>query len=198
MSPNQRLLFIFVVSVLIALLGYGYLIKANTATELRVDLRDIKINPSTGNREHQGAPFSGLAVVHFEDGRLASEQSFTSGRRDGQLRKWFSSGQLAFESHYRLGRREGLTQSWWRNGNRRSTTQYLNDKPDGENWRWYQTGEKFKRLSYAAGIPVGLQQGWRRNGKLFSNFEYRNGRTYGLRNSNLCVELDDEEISIEG
>lgn len=198
MSQNQRILSTLVLTLLVSTMGYAYLSKPNESAELRVDLAEIKISSSSGIREHQGAPFSGLAVAHFEDGQLASEHSFLAGRRHGQLRKWFSNGQLAFESNYLLGRREGLTQSWWRNGNRRSTTHYLNDKPDGKNWRWYQTGEKFKKLSYVAGIPVGLQQGWRKNGKLFSNFEYRNGRTYGLRNSNLCVELEDEEISIEG
>ena len=66
------------------------------------------------------------------------------------------------------------------------------DAPDGAAWQWYRTGEPFKRLRYQLGAPVGLQQGWRRNGKLFSNFEIRNGRAFGLRNANLCMELDDE------
>jgi hypothetical protein len=48
-----------------------------------------------------------------------------------------------------------------------------------------------------AGQPVGLQQGWRKNGKLYTNFEYRNGRAYGLRNANLCVELEDENLVVQ-
>jgi antitoxin component YwqK of YwqJK toxin-antitoxin module len=49
-------------------------------------------------------------------------------------------------------------------------------------------------MNYVDGQEVGLQQAWRRNGKLFSNYEYINGRVFGLKRSNMCVELENEEV----
>lgn len=163
---------------------------------LRVNANSITIDRRTGLRMNAGQPFSGTSV-RYAGGRVVSEESFLQGRRHGTLKKWFPSGHLAFESHYVSGRRDGTTRSWWSNGSLRSSSRYVNDKLDGEAWRWYRSGEKFKKLSYDLGEPVGLQQAWRKNGKLFSNFEYRNGRAYGLRNSNMCVELADEEFVLD-
>ncbi len=166
-------------------------------TELRVPLGAIAIDRTTGNRTHNGLPFTGIAFQFYPAGQLAATEAFQNGRRHGELKKWFANGRMAFSSNYEFGRREGITQSWWENGNKRSQTLYINDQPDGGAWRWYRGGEIFKAHNYAAGVPVGLQRAWRVNGKLYSNFEIRNGRAYGLRNSNMCVELDNEEISIE-
>lgn len=159
-----------------------------------VDLSEISIDRTTGNRMYLGKPFNGEARRYHANGTLVRAEQFANGRRNGYFLMWFPTGVNAFESVYLAGRREGTTTSWWVNGQMRSQTQFVNDKPEGIAWSWYDSGQRYKRYNYAAGQPVGLQQGWRRNGKLFSNFEYRNGRAYGLRNSNLCVELEDEKI----
>lgn len=158
-----------------------------------VDAKTLSIDRATGLRIYEGKPFTGTAVRRYADRRTASLAEFKDGRRHGMLRRWFANGQLGFLSRYRNGRREGKTRSWWRDGTRRSLYRYVNDLPDGLAWQWYRSGEPFQRLRYDLGQPVGLQKGWRRNGKLFSNFEIRHGRAYGLRNSNLCVELEDED-----
>ena len=164
---------------------------------LRVNLDEILIDKTNGNRTYKDTIFTGIGMHFHPNGQPMAAEAFLNGRRHGSLKKWFANGRLAFNSNYQVGRREGLTQSWWENGNQRSLTTYLNDKPEGEAWRWYRGGENFKRFNYLAGNPVGLQRAWRLNGKLFSNFEIRDGRAYGLRNSNMCVELSDEEISIQ-
>tara|TARA_R110002049_G_scaffold25557_7_gene89668 strand:+ start:1577 stop:2146 length:570 start_codon:yes stop_codon:yes gene_type:complete len=187
------------------LLLFGLFLLVSSGGSLRevpalvtVSLDELRIDPSSGDRIYNGLPFTGLAVQRRGDGQLASEEPFKNGRRHGLLRRWFDNGELAFESAYERGRRDGMTRSWWRNGNIRSKTMYVEDKANGIAWRWYRDGEKFKRYSFSAGVPSGIQQAWRRNGKLFSNFEYRNGRAYGLRNANLCVELENETVAIGG
>lgn len=160
-----------------------------------VDASLVTINNKTGDRVHQGIPFTGEARSHHPDGTLAKAEQFKQGRRHGYVKHWFSNGTLGYEAYYQIGRRHGTSTSWWVNGNMRSQTSYSNDDAEGEAWAWYSNGNKYKKYNYVAGQPSGLQQGWRLNGKLFSNFEYRNGRAYGLRNSNLCVELNDEKIA---
>ena len=159
-----------------------------------VMLRDLTIDRTTGLRLYRGQPFTGEARAYHGDDVLARAEQFVAGRRDGFLRMWFADGSLGFDATYVSGRREGLTRSWWDNGNRRSQTFFVNDKPHGVAWSWYASGETLKRYNYDMGRPDGLQQGWRLNGKLFSNFEYRNGRAYGLRNSNMCIGLEDEQL----
>ena len=160
------------------------------------DLSDISIDPETGDRMYRGRPFTGEARRYGANGTLVRAEQFTDGRRNGHLKMWFASGVPAYEAMYAAGRREGTATSWWSNGRKRSTTHFVDDRAEGIAWSWYRSGEKFKRHNYSRGQPAGLQQGWRRNGTLFSNFEIRNGRAYGLRNSNLCVGLEDEQIAI--
>lgn len=158
-------------------------------------LSDITIDPLSGDRIYNGQSFTGEARQYDESGTLMRAEQFVNGRRSGHFKMWFRSSLPAFESVYVNGRREGLAKSWWSNGKQRSETWFVNDMPHGVARSWYSSGEKYKRYQYDLGAPTGLQQAWRKNGKLFSNFEYRNGRSYGLRNSNLCVELEDEKIA---
>ena len=163
-----------------------------------VPLAAVSIARETGLRVVDGVAFTGRAVERFANGRLAREEVFVDGRRHGVLRRWFPDGQIAYEAWYEAGRRHGVAQSWWHDGTLRSSTPYRNDAVHGVAWQWYDDGQPYKRGHYAQGQPTGLQQGWRRNGALFSNFEYRNGRAYGLRNANLCVEVDDEQVKVTG
>lgn len=176
--------------------GAGSRLAPSDAKQPQIELSEIVIDRATGNRTHNGVAFSGIAFQRYPNGQPKAQEEFLKGRRHGTLKKWFANGHMAFSSRYKSGRREGVTESWWSNGNKRSKTRYVDDRPDGEVWSWYRGGEDFKKYNYVAGVPVGLQQAWRSNGKLYSNFEIRNGRAYGLRNSNMCVELDNEEISI--
>lgn len=160
-----------------------------------VDSVRVTIDRTTGLRMYEGRVFSGTAVTRYSDGEMARSEPFVDGRRHGAMRMWFANGQIAYVTSHDNGRRSGLAMSWWANGKKRSVTRYVNDLAEGISWHWYRSGEKFKRYSFALCSPKGLQQAWRMNGKLYSNFEYRNGRAYGLRNANLCAELDDETLS---
>lgn len=155
---------------------------------------EVTISRDTGLRMWRGQPLTGEVQAFHSNGTLARIEPFVDGRRQGNMRTWFADGTLAYSAIHHRGRRNGVTTSWWDSGQMRSQTTYVDDQPHGIALSWYRTGEKLKRLNYAMGQPVGVQQGWRANGKLFSNFEYRGGRAYGLRNANLCVELEDEAI----
>ena len=163
---------------------------------LQVAESEITIDESRGLRLYQGQPFSGEAVKFYPSGQLAKKESFKQGLRDGYLQQWFYNGTLAFDSRYLAGQLAGLTQSWWSNGNLRSATPYVNGKVHGVSLQWYATGELFKKMNYMQGQELGLQQAWRRNGKLYSNYEYKEGRVYGLKRANMCVGLEDEELSL--
>ncbi len=60
--------------------------------------------------------------------------------------------------------------------------------------QWYKGGAKFKELNLVNGREEGLQKAWRENGKIYNNYEAKNGRIFGLKRSNLCYKLEDEEV----
>lgn len=163
---------------------------------IQVAESEITLDAASGLRLYQGQPFSGEALEFYPSGQMAKKESFKQGLRDGLLQQWFYNGTLAFDSRYLAGQLSGLTQSWWSNGNLRSTTPYVDGKVHGVSLQWYATGELFKKMNYMQGQELGLQQAWRRNGKLYSNYEYKEGRVYGLKRANMCVGLEDEELSL--
>ncbi|MCL1152332.1 toxin-antitoxin system YwqK family antitoxin [Shewanella ulleungensis] len=188
---SVKALLVILGSILLAGLSYGhfFMVKAGPVAS-----QHISISPTTGLRMYQNSPFTGDAVTFYPNGQMAKLAHFEQGLRDGFLRQWFENGTLAFDSHYVFGVLEGITRSWWSNGNMRSESVYHQGKVNGTSLQWYATGERFKKMNYVDGVEAGLQQAWRRNGKLFSNYQYINGRVFGLKRSNMCVGLENEEV----
>lgn len=188
---SVKALLVILGSILLAGLSYGhfFMVKAGPVAS-----QHISISPTTGLRMYQNSPFTGDAVTFYPNGQMAKLAHFEQGLRDGFLRQWFENGTLAFDSHYVFGVLEGITRSWWSNGNMRSESVYHQGKVNGASLQWYATGERFKKMNYVDGVEAGLQQAWRRNGKLFSNYQYINGRVFGLKRSNMCVGLENEEV----
>ena len=163
-------------------------------SNIRVNKKDIVISKKTGLRLYHGEPYTGEVVVYHASGKLAKLSNYNLGLRHGYLKQWFPNGVLSFSAEYVEGIPNGITQSWWENGNLRSMSTFVDGKANGESKQRYVTGELFKKMHYENGIEIGLQQAWRQNGKLFTNYEYVNGRIFGLKRSNMCVELKDEKL----
>jgi hypothetical protein len=163
---------------------------------LVVEDAEVSISLS-GERIYQGKPLTGEAVTFHANGQLATSDQFVEGRRNGYARSWFENGVMGYEAHYYAELKDGISRTWWSNGTQRSEVVFADGLQEGEGWYWYRSGAKFKKSNHLAGQPVGIQQAWRENGELFSNFEYKNGRIFGLRKSNTCVGLEDEQISPE-
>lgn len=189
-----------IASILIASLGASLAISTVSAfqveSRLVVDKSEISIEKNTGERVYKGIPFTGDAVTFYPSGQMAILEQYQDGRWQGYKKRWFANGSLSSEAYYQNGYSDGLHTSWWGSGNLRSQTHYQAGQLHGSALKWYPSGVQFKKLNYLNGQPTGLQQAWRENGKLFSNFEYKNGRIYGLNKANLCVVLEDEEISL--
>jgi len=64
----------------------------------------------------------------------------------------------------------------------------------GTQKEWYKNGQLFKKYTLINGQEVGLQQAWRENGQLYNNYVAKAGKIYGLKRSNLCFKLQNEQI----
>ncbi len=162
------------------------------STPIVIDKAATTLAREQGVRVYRGKPFTGKIVTRHPSGQIATSENYINGKRNGALKKWFDNGVLGFESYYSRGKLHGLTKSWWPNGNQRSKLIYKDGVVHGTSLHWYKSGERFKQMHYVNGSPEGIQQAWRPNGKLYSNYEYKNGRVFGLKKSNLCFGLEDE------
>lgn len=156
----------------------------------------LVLNPNEGLVYFRDEVFSGSSESFHPNGQTRAKTAFLNGKKHGSLSKWFENGIKSFESNYITGRLDGKTTSWWRNGNVRSVSNFENGIAHGIQEQWYFSGAKFKRIQLNQGKEEGLQQSWRENGKLYNNYEAKNGRIFGLKRSQLCYELEDEEIQI--
>lgn len=78
-----------------------------------------------------GAPFTGVALKHSDDGRIL-------------LRRW----------EMRDGRFHGLVEEWWDNGKKMTETHFENGVRHGENRYWYMSGDPQKLQIYERGVSV--------------------------------------------
>lgn len=114
----------------------------------------------------------GAHWMYFSDGHPMVWQQFVNNRLHGEVKRWGmdSTHQLLAHLHYENGHLHG------------------------EQKKWYPSGELHKVMHMNMGREEGMQQAFRKNGALYANYEARNGRVFGLKRSNLCYELDDEQV----
>lgn len=143
---------------------------------------------------YQDKPFCGTTEAYYPNEQLAETIDYCEGKREGRQHKWFPDGKKAYECGYENNLLHGDKKSWWSNGNIRSEAFFDHGTITGKVTEWYHGGEKFKELNYKNGVEHGMQHGWRQNGKLYINYEAKNGRIYGLKRTNLCYSLEDEEV----
>ena len=170
---------------------------APTGIELEspeVSTDSLTLNQLEGIIYQESTPFTGISVSYFSNNLVAEKITYLNGQREGLRQKWFPSGELSYEANYQSNKVDGIVKTWWYNGNLRSTSSFVEGKPHGTQKQWYVSGQIFKEQNLTFGKEEGLQKAWRKNGKIYANYEAKNGRIFGLKRSNLCYELNDENI----
>ncbi len=161
---------------------------------ISVHVDSLQLIPTEGLVYFKNKPFTGTSTSSFANGSSATSTDYLDGKKHGVYLKWFPIGALSYQSHYYLGKQHGSTKSWWSNGQLRSQSHFEEGLVHGTQTQWYKSGAMFKELNYTYGKEEGMQKAWRENGKIYSNYEARDNRIFGLKRSNLCFELSDEEV----
>ena len=152
--------------------------------------RDLK----TGIMLYNNLAFTGKAQLFYRTNSLAEETFYVNGIKHGLRLKWFPNGNQSFSGNYQNGRRDGEVKSWWNNGQLRTLAFYKKGVATGTQKEWYKSGQLFKKYTLIDGQEAGLQQAWRENGQLYNNYVAKAGKIYGLKRSNLCFKLQNEQI----
>lgn len=141
-------------------------------------------------------PYSGFAVLFYNDGTLNEKITLYKGKKENQSKQWYRDGNLKQIANYHKGKLHGEKKTWSSDSTHSllSHLNYRSGKPHGEQKIWYSTGELHKRLNLNMGREEGLQQAFRQNGASYANYEAKNGRIFGLKKAKLCYGLKEEEI----
>lgn len=139
---------------------------------------------------------TGYVLEFFDQGDLFKKFMVVNGKKEGEQITYFSDGRIKFLEHFHENKMHGEVNRWSMDNGYALVAQlnYSNGKLNGKQMKWYATGEIHKVMHLKEGKEDGLQQAFRKNGALYANYEAKNGRVFGLKRSNLCYELDNEEI----
>jgi len=139
---------------------------------------------------------SGKIISYHPDGEIAKMVPVVNGKKEGTQLTYFPDGKLKFEEHFADNHLNGVVRRWGLSDGYQLLAElnYVDGKLDGTQKKWYATGELHKVLQLKDGKEEGLQRAFRKNGALYANYEARNGRIFGLKRSNLCYELEKEQV----
>tara|TARA_R110001592_G_scaffold237306_11_gene496352 strand:- start:7122 stop:7733 length:612 start_codon:yes stop_codon:yes gene_type:complete len=159
-----------------------------------VPATDLVLNANEGVVYYDNILFTGTSVKKYNSGVVAETIEYKQGKRNGLRKKWFENGKLSYEANYISNKLDGTTRSWWISGQLKTESHIVDGKLNGTQKQWYNNGQLFKELTMVDGKESGMQRAWRKTGKLYINYEAKQGRIFGLNRSNLCYELNNEDI----
>ena len=116
----------------------------------------------------------GVVKEYDENGKLAFEWKFKSGRLEGLSKEFSLSGTLIAERNYRNNQREGVSKKYYKSGKLLAERNFKEDKLDGMTKMYYESGKVFAELNYKAGKLDGTSKTYYENGTLGSEEIYKN------------------------
>ncbi|MEP1778807.1 hypothetical protein [Reichenbachiella sp.] len=139
---------------------------------------------------------SGYIIERFANDQIARHLGVFEGKREGVLTAYYPSGRVRFIENYKNNKLDGAVKRWSKEAGYQLLAElsYEARKLHGVQKMWFPTGELHKLMHMKRGKEDGLQQAFRKNGALYANYEARNGRIFGLKRSNLCYELDNQQV----
>ena len=139
---------------------------------------------------------SGFVIERYADGAIWKRFGLVDGRKQGPKHTYFPTGEQQFLENYTDNHLNGEVKRWsLENGHQLiAHLSYKDGRLHGLQRKWYSTGELHKLMQINMGQESGLQQAFRKNGALYANYEAKNGRIFGLKRSNLCYQLKNEEL----
>jgi len=145
---------------------------------------------------NDSASVTGIINSYFSKDRIHKSISVIAGRKEGRQLTYFEDGKLKFSENFVDNKRHGVSKKWTIAEGYQLVAElsYLNGKLDGIQKQWFASGELHKLLQMKNGREEGLQRAYRKNGVLYANYEAVNGRSFGMRRTELCYELEKEEL----
>ena len=120
-------------------------------------------------------PFTGKAVINYENGQKKCEYQLQNGEPHGKVIWWYESGQKMLESEWRAGQKHGKEIAWYENSNKKWEVEYRNGRPSGKILEWYESGLKKLEAVYLNGELHGKMIIWYESGQKAREMEWLAG-----------------------
>ena len=99
-------------------------------------------------------PFTGTYNGSYPSGKMASEENYKDGKREGLRTDWFENGQKKEESNWKDGIQDGLTTLWYDDGKKKEESHLKDGKLDGLSTFWYETGQLNGKAIFKNGVLI--------------------------------------------
>lgn len=165
-------LFIVVVIAAMAYLGVRLSRNAPINEALRSELtsRDGKLY-----RTNELAPFTGVMLEKYPDGKLQSRSELKDGQIDGLSEGWLTNGVLQVQEHFVKGVSHGVRTKYHPNGQKLSEANIENGKITGVFRRWHDNGQLAEEVNMRDGNADGPSAAFYPSGFLKAEAELKNG-----------------------
>jgi antitoxin component YwqK of YwqJK toxin-antitoxin module len=122
----------------------------------------------------------GGTTAYHENGNKALEATFSGGKLNGPMRRYYPNEVVAEISSYREGELSGEQKSFHKNGKLRQEGSFEAGKPTGTHTTYHPTGEKLSVTPFQNGEIHGVVQQFHQNGKLSLTGRYVKGKENGV------------------
>ena len=109
------------------------------------------------------------------DGVLLSEESYSSGLKEGISKTYYTNCVVAEVVSYKSGKKEGEWIQYFDDGKLKFRGSYVNDEKDGPFFTYFPDGKTAISGSYQAGHKDGVWTFYEENGKVSNSEKYDNG-----------------------
>lgn len=106
-----------------------------------VKSNDTKLQESSGLMTYEDENFNGLIESYFQDGKLKSSVSYSSGIKNGKSELFYSNGQIKEEYNYTDGVLDGEQLTFHATGKLKSQATYAKGKMQGSTKVYDQDGK---------------------------------------------------------
>ncbi len=112
----------------------------------------------------------------FYNGRLAIQENYTMGKKNGMSQNFYDNGQVSEKTEWKNGIKDGLWEQYYENGQLRMRSSHKNGERDGEFETYSAAGKPSIQGYYKDGVMNGPWQYFKEDGEPDFTAQYVNGK----------------------
>jgi antitoxin component YwqK of YwqJK toxin-antitoxin module len=141
-----------------------------------VDRAELTMIDGRLHRQRELAPFTGIMIERYPDGKVQSRSSISNGLLEGLSEGWYTNGQKQVVEHFHAGVSHGQRIKWHPTGAKLSEANIVQGKIEGVFRRWHENGVLAEEIPMKEGQPDGLSRAYYPNGRLRAEARLNAGR----------------------
>lgn len=171
----MRTPFVLFIAVVIAVVGYLGVRSSKKAPLPQALRSELTLRDGRLYRINEPAPFTGVMLEKYPDGKLQSRSELKDGQIDGLSEGWLTNGVLQVQERFANGVSHGVRTKYHPNGQKLSEANIENGKITGLFRRWHDNGQLAEEVNMRDGNADGPSVAFYPSGFLKAEAELKNG-----------------------